>query len=430
MSPRLLPLLALAALAASCDRRSPLEESPEADLHQEIRELRAAGFLREPVEPVYPEHTPDFFARLDELDAWLDGPGEWGEPLPDWLDNRKRTTLARRLEPFEPFFEQVTALLAEPYCAQALANGESFAYRTSIRAQTTDYDVYATPSIDRAGRWIDLLCADAVLRVGLGEGSPRTIRSLAQALDLLRLLDDGTLIGTQKVAELELGVLLSVRKVAPGPRVDPVLMRSEIERRLGVLGSELRVWSALKDEVSHRVEIAEVLLRESGRPDEDHWLGELDCSRSRLVKRTLDVTYVQDELRSASVLCARLDAFPDSYALRHLVDAVEVLHTLDVYAQLARIALSINEYRSEEGEFPQYYSDTWESFENGMPIAPCRGQRIVYDRGYNWVNLRSISRTGKLPSEDDTLLVWSWGETILDQFKERDDPGSIVLRDR
>ena len=80
--------------------------------------------------------------------------------------------------------------------------------------------------------------------------------------------------------------------------MDPTLARAELEPRLALLGDHRRMWGALKNEVSYRIEIAEQLMAEPDRADEDHWLTYGASDRAAVMVRANDALIARDPVRT------------------------------------------------------------------------------------------------------------------------------------
>jgi hypothetical protein len=419
----LLTLLTTLALGLSaCEDSLPLDpESPREVLRARVAEGRATGFI-DPHRTATAHHpaSADLFRRLDDIDAWLDDEAPWDDGVPAWLDPGIRPTLGSRLSPLGPFYEEINALILFPPHQEALIRFEPVAHRSTIHGCTEPIDSYATPSLARSGRWIDLLCAKAVAEASSPIGSEGAVRYLTQALDLVRLLDDGSLLGAGVSVALETQILRALHLIGLGPRLDPVLLRRELEPRLAHIGAKVRLWSALRAEISLRVEATEEILRNPGRDGEDAWMAHLDTSRTRMAERALDVLYIQDELRNASTFCSRALQFGNNHPFQPIIDAAKAVHEFETYAYLARMAVVMNEYRFVEGDWPRYLSDMREGFSGPMPNVVCRGLRSHYDRGFQEVSLSCFSRLADEPEPNaDPLLSWVWTPDLVQQFEDR-----------
>lgn len=420
-TPRTTLALALAAFAlASCeDRLAP--ETPDEQFAEEVRELREMEMLPPPRRAEVPEGAPRFFNELDGLDAFLDASAPWDDGPPAWWVEENVSTLEQRLEPILPFFDSVTELLASPDARAALEAGTSLAYRTSIRSERTEYDRYATPSLPRVGRWINLLCSRAVQAGRSQVSSAIATTSLANAFDLLALLDDHSASGTATVVALETNVLRAVHLIAPGPSVDPLLMRSTLDPRLARAGDASRIWGYLRSAVSWRVEITEELSNAKPRHDADHWLRELDCSRARLAERGIDVLYLYRELRSSSMLCDRLRKFGTEHPFQIILDGMTALHDLSSAIYLARYALAANEYYFVRDAWPPYLLGDLSSYfpSGGTPYLECRALLIDDKQAFNEYRVFLKGRARGSDEAKDPLLEWRWDDQVLQQFAER-----------
>ncbi|HED65522.1 MAG TPA: hypothetical protein ENJ09_08195 [Planctomycetes bacterium] len=434
MKTRIPVLLLSLPLAVACGDKGPISKvlEPEAanqKLRQEVQRLREAGYLDAVTEGELPGDPHDFFERLDGLDDFLDTCPDWDDSSlsnPEWWNSESADTLAQRLAPLDPFFEELSSLLHLPDAEKALASGLHLARRTrpgpEPLTREEEYDVYATPRARRVSRWIDLLCARAVASASTAVHSEEAAASLSDAFDLLWLLEDDSMRGVRTVSGLESEVLRCLQIVAPGPVIDPRLLRSQMEPRLARLGGRARVFRLLRREVSRRVEIAELVLSEPGRADQDHWLTELGSSRALLAEHALEAIDIQDNLRAASSLCLRIAQYGPSgadggdHTFQELLDGVAELHDLENYIYLARIALAANEWRFLEGEWPRFVSDLTFG-DQPAPRLECRSRRLTYRREFSIVELALVGRQGS-STDPNPLSTWIWDAETLKAFRE------------
>ena len=190
----------------------------------------------------HPEFDPAMFwivkARIAAIDAYLDqrAPAREGLGIPSMWELSRRAELEKSLNSLGSFFEQVDTLLEEPQCKFVLENG----LVTS-----------AEPArLGRSRHRTNVLCARAMFDFEVSGASRAAAERLGQALDLIRLDDNGRLIGYSIATAEEKIVLFALQRMLESGRAEGAVFREVLDDRLARLGSDARASDVLRNQVS------------------------------------------------------------------------------------------------------------------------------------------------------------------------------------
>jgi hypothetical protein len=183
-----------------------------------------------------PERFGVLHARVRAVDAYLEqktgrresfgAPWTWGP--------EHRPELARDLASLGSFFEQVDSLLDDAQTRWVLAH----------EGYSPD-----TPRHGSSRHRTNVLCAQALVDFDRADGSRDGAKRLGEALDLIRLEDDGRTMGYLISAAEEDIVLEALRRVLQEGRADPCEIREELGARLDRISRPDRVEIALSGEI-------------------------------------------------------------------------------------------------------------------------------------------------------------------------------------
>lgn len=201
-----------------------------------LRERLAGRALR-----AGPERFGVLGARVRAVDAYLEqktgGRESFGAPW-TWGPEH-RPDLALDLASLGSFFEQVDSLLEDAQAKWVLAH----------EGYSPD-----TPRLGPSRHRTNVLCAQALVDFDRAEGSRDGARRLGQALDLIRLQDDGRTMGYLISAAEEGIVLEALRGVLQAGRADVCEIREELGAKLDRISRPGRVEIALSGEIGGALE--------------------------------------------------------------------------------------------------------------------------------------------------------------------------------
>jgi hypothetical protein len=177
-------------------------------------------------------------SRLVGIDAYLDqrarardafgAPGMW---TPD-----RRTELEQGLASLGTFFEQVDDLLSDPSCRHVLEKG-------TIAAVDA-------PRLGLSRHRTNVLCAKALVEFDRPDGSRSAAKRLGQALDMIRLGDDGRLFGYAVSNAEECIVLQALQKILLRPDGDVAAINEVLGDRLDRIARDNRAETALSRDLA------------------------------------------------------------------------------------------------------------------------------------------------------------------------------------
>jgi hypothetical protein len=181
-------------------------------------------------------------ARLTAIDAYLDqhAKAREGFAVPAMWGPEHQAELEQGFESLGSFFEQVDSLLDDDTCRFALAHGEI----------VSDLG----PMLSLSSHRTNVLCARALTEFEGPDGSRLAARRLGQALDLIRLGDDGRDLGYLISTTEEDRVLSALRRLLADERADGLAFRRELDDRLERISRVDRVESVLSNSVAEYVE--------------------------------------------------------------------------------------------------------------------------------------------------------------------------------
>jgi len=176
-------------------------------------------------------------APLTATDAYLDRHSQWREGFaaPAMWQPERRAELERGFQSLGTFFEQVDSLLDDVTCRSVLDHGEIVS------------ELDPMPGLSR--HRTNVLCARALTEFEEPDGSRLAARRLGQALDLIRLGDNGREIAYMTSTAEEDIVLSALRQLLADDRADGAAFQRELDDRLERVSREDRVEAVLKSSV-------------------------------------------------------------------------------------------------------------------------------------------------------------------------------------
>lgn len=416
-SARQLPLWIMLSLLSACGRvQETINPSDANRFNQVWKSMRAEG-----AKSTHPSEAPgadtiQFFEALGRLHDRLDA-GSLGtlaaQEVPE--DPGARDLWLKALQ---PLFADMEALLDLEPVKLAIQEGRSLAQRPSLHLELEPPIRYATPPVEASMRLVRPLAALAVHCANLPKGSDDCVRYLAQALDLIQLLYDGSLPGLRRSAVLGSEVLQSLRTLLPDSNVSPDFLRSQIEPRLALAASPGKLELTLYEEAIYRMAIGSSVNLTPKSAANVFGLKYLGCKKSEAVQHCLAFLAIQRSVRLQDNICTLVAVEQARGVLPQDVRAIDEYHDFEIASYLARVAMAINEHKYEQGSWPGLLN-LLQGYSGGTPEFPCRARRSDYKQDFRQVSLSCFDRFSNDGKPDIPLHSWVWS---------REDPGRLNAR--
>jgi hypothetical protein len=301
-------------------------------------------------------------SRLVGIDGYLDqrSASEIAFGAPAMWEQVRRVELEIGLANLGSFFEQVDSLLSDPTCRAALD-----------RDRTAGVEA---PRLGLSRHRTNVLCAQALVDFDRPEGSSAAAKRLGQALDLIRLGDDGSLMGYLVSNVEEAIVLEAIQQILLCPHRDIDAIQQELEGRLSLMAREQRAESALLRDLAE--------FRARLRPGRNQGWGVSVCSLGDLMEEARLANCWEESLRivraSGAESREHVDKFLEKNGCDHgrgLLDVAHLSHICRLRAELAQAALALaGPLRSRAGSAthpPQESSESFRIVESNDHVELC-----------------------------------------------------------
>lgn len=326
-------------------------------------------------------------SRVTAIDAYLEQKSKARDGLgvPAMWDSERRAELERGLASLGSFFEQVDALLEEQQCKFVLENG-----------LVTSVD---PPLLSQSRHRTNVLCARAFVDLDGPDGPRAAAKRLGQALDLIRLADDGRSMGYSISVAEEGIVLCALHRIVEDGGADGAAIRAELDRRLERLASDGRASKVMSNDVADFAEYD----RRRGEPS---WAmpwkrverlvarGQLAYGLETAV-RLLHASGKDSRSLHESVRQATLTLGGDFAYARGWMGVADTSHLQLVHVDLARRALDLAAHRENAGKPPM---DRY----SGNPL-----HEAETDRGIELRADGALAALNKKPTDSGAQLL-SW----------------------
>jgi len=404
-------------LPMGCSKvKSTIHPSDATLFNKEWAKLQAEG-ARNP----HPTELPDedaqsFFRGLEDIATKLDS-GPMGAlaagPPPTTREAQTAWLLA-----LQPLLRDISGLLGQPAIKAAIQSGRSLAQRPSIRLDIEPRERFSTPPLPRTLRLIRPLCVSAVYCAFSPETSNECVRSLVQALDLIQLLDDGSLPALRRSSVLGSEVLKALQKMLPRTNVPAEFLRSQLEPRLALAMTPGRLERTLSEEAAYRMAIGKSVVTTPKSEANVFGAKYLGCKPNEAVQRCLDFLSVNRSVRTYENICNLVAQEGASGRLPNDIQGIEEFHNFEIACHLARLALAVNEFEWKHGNWPEMINEL-EGFEFGIPRQPCNARRVDYELSFQGMRLVAFDRVALNKKADMPLHDWSWSRKDLNELNAR-----------
>jgi hypothetical protein len=414
---RHLPLLLATLLPLGCGKVQSTINPSDANLfNEEWKTLAAEG-----AKSTHPAEAPSdatllLFEGLEGIEDMLKA-GPLGK-IASQEPPTSRAALGEWLESLAPLFKGISAMLNQDPIQAAIQSGKSLAQRPSIRLELDPLDRYAAPALKRVLRLVRPLCAGAVYCATERQNSDACIRKLVQALDLIHLLDDGSLASLGRSSQLSSEVLDALQKLLPHPGVTPDFLRAQVEPRLALASTPGRLGLAVEAETIYRMAIGRGLTLTPDKPGNAFGLKYLDCKPEEAIERCLEFLAINRSMRLQANLCNLIAQEGTRGNMTREVQALDDYHEYEIASHLARTALALNEYHWLKGHWPDFLNEL-EGFAGDQPSSPCNARRVDYERGFNGMSLTSFDRSSRKKQTEVDLHRWTWTKEDIKNLNAR-----------
>jgi hypothetical protein len=356
----------------------------EREIEARAAELRARAVLPE-LDPGVLWWTWRVAPRLAELDRWRAAqPGAEAHRRCLWAPEL-RAELAETLAPLDTYFAAIDGVL-DPYILCGL---EEPPEETPLPRQVVSRELTT------------LLCGKAVLAAAQPDGSTEAVRRLEQALSLLDLEDDGSLVALAFRARLVGVVLDAVRTVAASEAVDAAALQQALEPALARVAANDRCGRGLRTD----------FLRFADALEPGHCPRGCDLAAHPHSIGTWQTFLALGDYREAFDRAERPYFVPPApndaggSVRGGLLDSTLLveIHQRGRVA-VARAGLALAAHRQETGDWPEALDELGPRFHGDAPRDPSSGQPLEYGRAGERV---WVACAGD-PADGSGLQRWEW----------------------
>jgi hypothetical protein len=362
----------------------------ERELAARVGELRTQSDLPEP-DPRAQVWSRRVVPHLAGLDRWLTAQPAFDEVAinPGRWALEQRPGLAETLAALDPYFSEIDAILAdEPL--------ESWSLGTSAGAAQA-------PSLATLRRQTNLLCGRAILAADRPGGSAEAIHRVEQALLLLDLGDDGSLIAHMIRQAMQGIVLMALRSLTTGGNVDAVALQRAIEPALARAADGDRCQQALRKDLLHFAGALEASANQRGLtvavfPHVDLWRGIQILDQHAAVLDVANWPYAELRALRDADRSEGLDRWSELSLL--ILDIDE-----NGRVEVARAGLALAAHRQENGTWPDGLEELDARFQGDAPRDPRTGLALEYLRSgeHVWIAYAEVE-----PYHLGDLHYWEW----------------------